>query len=62
VEEAPFAALVEVPGEAYPETIEKAQPWKKWMKLIENDNSGNWEVLAITRETCDGDIGGLGGY
>jgi hypothetical protein len=55
-------ALVEVPKEAYPQAVEKAQPWKIWMKLVEDDHLGNWESLAITPETCDGDIGSLGGY
>ena len=44
----------------YPPSTEKSQPWKKWVKLVD-ENSAQPLVVAIPKQ-CEYGSNGLGGY
>jgi len=44
----------------YPPSVEKAQPWKQWVTLVD-EKALQASVVAVPQDICYGSVG-LGGY
>lgn len=60
LENAEYSVFIKASPASYPPRSEKKQPWKSWVKHVE-ENSPEAFIVAIP-QACDHGSNGLGGY
>jgi hypothetical protein len=53
-------APAEAPANAYPPQVSRSQPWKQWMKIVNQSTSG--EELIVCSHPLDAAEGRVGGF